>query len=42
MCSVKYIAKANMESYMLQILVVVANIHMRAFKTEVGGAPGEQ
>ena len=35
MCIVKHIAKANVKSHLLQILVVVANIQMRTLKTEV-------
>ena len=39
---VKHVAKASAKLHMLQILVVVANIQVRALKAEVGGVPCEQ
>ena len=39
---INYNARANVESHMLQILVVVANIQSRTMNAEVGWVPCEQ
>ena len=42
MYTINHCAKANEESHVLQILVVVANIQTWSWKAEVGGVPCEQ
>ena len=42
MYTINHCAKANEESHVLQILVVVANIQTWSLKAEVGGVPCEQ
>ena len=42
MYTINHSARANEESHVLQIFVVVANIQTRSLKAEVGGVPCEQ
>ena len=42
MHTINHSARANEESHVLQIFVVVANIQTRSLKAEVGGVPCEQ